>query len=232
MNFDFNSFANISEPSSVNYLKPWSITSKVTFKEVSEPVTGKTKDGGTWKAWDLVFESPEGMYSERIFEPTTDERNVYNGKELPTDFERSQQIVVQVLAAFNPKGLEKLRTLTATGKIKSFEQFMTVVKKLLEGVTTTKDIKLKLQGRKSTSVDGTTRWYARLPQASIGQDGKVFMSKFIGENVPDFNSWELGQKKQYDEGAPSNPEISTPVKTNDIDTSSNDDIDFDDLGEL
>ena len=227
MNFDFNGFSQISEPSSVNYLKPWTITEKVSFKEVSEPITGKTKDGGEWKAWDFVFESPEGIYSERIFEPTTTERGQYNGKELPTDFERSQQFVVQVLAAYNPKGLDKLRTLTATGKIKSFEQFIAAVKKLLENTTAT--VKLKLQGRKTTSADGTSRWYAKLPNASIGQDGKVFMSKFIGETVPDFNSWELSQKKQYDEGAPSNPEITAPIKANDIDTSSDDDIDFSDL---
>lgn len=229
MNFDFNSFSNISEPSSENHLSPWKIYENVTFKGVSDPITGSSQSGNNWKAWDFTFECPEGIYVERIFEPTTTERNTYNGKELPSDFERSQQFVVQVLAAYNPKGLEKLRALTSSGKIKSFDQFMQAVAKLLESADTTKNIKLKLQGRKSTSAGGTEVQYAKTPSASIGKDGTVFMSKFIGEKVS-FNSWELAQKKAYESATPSNPETKTPV--NDIDSSDGDDIDFNDLAGL
>ena len=71
MNFSFDGFSKISEPSSVSYLKPWNIYENVTFKGVSDPVSGNKSDGTTWKAWDFTFECKEGVYSERIFEPTT-----------------------------------------------------------------------------------------------------------------------------------------------------------------
>ena len=220
----FQGFSEVSTPSEGSYLRPWNIYSGVKFGGVSAPVTGNTKDGGTWKAWDFTFECADGVYKERIFEPTTLERGEYNGKPMPSDFERTQCFVAQVVSAFNPEGFEKLKSLTSSGKIKTFEQFIDVVKKLLDKATVD-SVQLKLLGRKTQ--DGKV--YARITNCAIGQDGKAFMSAFLGKNLR-FTKWEEDQKKLYDSAIPSNPESSTPINT-DIDASptGSNEVDFDDL---
>ena len=226
----FKSFSEVSTPAEGSYLKPWNIYKGVKFGGISDPVTGNRKDGGTWKAWDFTFECEDGVYKERIFEPTTLERGEYNGKVMPSDFERSQCFIAQVMSVYNPAGFEKLKQLTAEGKIKTFEQFIEVVKKLLAKPvqsTADNDIQLKLCGRKTQ--DGKV--YARLTNCAIGQDGKAFMSAFLGKKLS-FSAWEEGEKKRYESAAPSDPEASKPITT-DIDaspTSGDDDIDFDELG--
>lgn len=226
----FKSFSEVSTPAEGSYLKPWNIYKGVKFGGISDPATGNRKDGGTWKAWDFTFECEDGVYKERIFEPTTLDRGEYNGKVMPSDFERSQCFIAQVMSVYNPAGFEKLKQLTAEGKIKTFEQFIEVVKKLLAKPvqpTADNDIQLKLCGRKTQ--DGKV--YARLTNCAIGQDGKAFMSAFLGKKLS-FSAWEEGEKKRYESAAPSDPEASKPITT-DIDaspTSGDDDIDFDELG--
>ena len=226
----FKSFSEVSTPAEGSYLKPWNIYKGVKFGGISDPVTGNRKDGGTWKAWDFTFECEDGVYKERIFEPTTLDRGEYNGKVMPSDFERSQCFIAQVMSVYNPAGFEKLKQLTSEGKIKTFEQFIEVVKKLLAKPvqpTADNDIQLKLCGRKTQ--DGKV--YARLTNCAIGQDGKPFMSAFLGKKLS-FSAWEEGEKKRYESAAPSDPEASKPITT-DIDaspTSGDDDIDFDELG--
>lgn len=226
----FKSFSEVSTPAEGSYLKPWNIYKGVKFGGISDPATGNRKDGGTWKAWDFTFECEDGVYKERIFEPSTLDRGEYNGKILPSDFERSQCFIAQVMSVYNPAGFEKLKQLTAEGKIKTFEQFIEVVKKLLAKPvqpTADNDIQLKLCGRKTQ--DGKV--YARLTNCGIGQDGKAFMSAFLGKKLS-FSAWEEGEKKKYESAAPSDPEASKPITT-DIDTSptsGDDDIDFDELG--
>ena len=223
----FKSFSEVSTPAEGSYLKPWNIYKGVKFGGVSDPSTGNKKDGGTWKAWDFTFECEDGVYRERIFEPTTLERGKYNDKELPSDFERSQCFIAQVMSVYNPTGFEKLKALTNEGKIKTFDQFIEVVKKLLAKPvqpTADNDIQLKLCGRKTQ--DGKV--YARLTNCAIGQDGKPFMSAFLGKKLS-FSAWEEGEKKKYESASPSDPEASKPITT-DIDTSptsGDDDIDFD-----
>ena len=223
----FQSFSEVSV-SEGSYLRPWNIYHHVKFGGVSDPVTGNTKDGGTWKAWDFNFECEEGIYRERIFEHTTTERGEYQGKEMPSDFERSQCFITQVLATYNPAGLEKLRELTNSGKVKTFEQFIELVKRALTKAaqpSADNDIQLKLQGRTSNG-----KVFARLTNCSIGKDGKPFMSPFLGKKLT-FTKWEEDQKKEYESATPSNPETSKPINT-DIDqspTGDNDNIDFNDI---
>ena len=220
----FKSFSDVSV-SDGSYLRPWNIYHNVKFGGISDPITGNTKDGGTWKAWDFTFECEEGIYRERIFEPTTMERGEYNGKQMPSDFERSQCFVAQVVSTYNPAGFEKLKELTSAGKIKTFDQFIEIIKKLLAKPTAEGDIQLKLLGRNS---DGKV--FARLPNCAIGKDGKAFMSSFLGKKLT-FTMWEETQKKNYESASPSNPEVAKPVST-DIDKSpadGGDDINFDDL---
>ena len=221
----FKSFSDISAPSESAYLKPWNIYKKVKFAGVSDPITGNRNDGEGWKAWDFTFECEDGVYRERIFEPTTMERGEYNGKVMPSDFERTQCFIAQVLFIYNPKGLEKLKQLTGEGKVKTFDQFMDVVKKLLEKPivpTDDNDIQLKLAGRNSNG-----RIYPRITNCAIGQDGKAFMSPFLGKKLT-WSAWEEQQKRAYETSAPSDPEATKPIATNDIDTKS-EDIDFENL---
>lgn len=226
MDFNFGGFAEIQEPSSGNSLKPWNIYNEVNFGGVSTKQSGTRKDGTPWNAWDFTFNAKEGSYSERIFEPLNDNDTEYNGKKIPSDFKRTQQFVVQVLSAYNPEGLEKLKEVTKSGKIKSFEQFIGLVSKLLEKpvkASENNNIQLKLLGRNSTAEDGSTRVYAKLTNCSYGSDGKPFMSKFIGKDLH-MSSWEEQQAKKYASAVPSNPEKSNPVN-NDIDSSSKKEID-------
>ena len=221
----FKSFSDISAPSESTYLKPWNIYKKVKFAGVSDPITGNRSDGEGWKAWDFTFECEDGVYRERIFEPTTMERGEYNGKVMPSDFERTQCFIAQVLFIYNPKGLEKLKQLTGEGKVKTFDQFMDVVKKLLEKPivpTDDNDIQLKLAGRNSNG-----RIYPSITNCAIGQDGKAFMSPFLGKKLT-WSAWEEQQKRAYETSAPSDPEATKPIATNDIDTKS-EDIDFENL---
>lgn len=218
----FKSFSEVSTPVESNFLRPWNIYKDVKFAGISDAITGNKSDGSSWKAWDFTFECEEGIYRERIFEPTTTERGEYNGKPMPSDFERSQCFIKQVLFAYNPTGLEKIITLTNSGKVKTFEQFIEAVKKVLTKTTET-NICLKLCGRKTQ--DG--KIYARVTNCAIGQDGKAFMSPFLGKKLS-FSAWEEAEKRKYETAAPSNPETNKPV-TNDIDESSSDDDLFEDL---
>lgn len=213
MDFNFSGLADIQKASNNNYLQPWSLNEMVEFTGITGPVTGGQGDKA-WKAWDFKFKCPNGEYSERIFEPneeslkrrTTKNSNGHES-ELPSDFERTQLVVMQILDAYNPKGADALRK--NGSKIHTFDQFMELVKKALANPTKpTKEhnIMLKLNGR--TDQKGKT--YARLPYANIGDDGKPWMSKFIGENVT-LSSYELGKQEEYKKAKPSNPEKTNPV---------------------
>ena len=224
--FDFSGFGGISAPSNNSFLGPWGVYDMVEFDGISDPISGKRNDNTEWKAWDFKFKSPKGTYSERIFEP--DENGIKRRKmtnangheyELPSDFERSQQVVAQIVAAYNPTGFEKLKATATSGKIKTFEQFINVAKNLLEKPikpTEEHNIKLKLLGRNSSD----NRVYARLPNCGISRnDNKPFMEKFIGENVL-MTSWEAHQADAYHKAKPSNPEATSPMAdTVDVSTS-------------
>lgn len=225
MNFNFDGFSDIKESTGGNHLRPWGIYNEVNFGGVSDKLEGTKKDGTPWKAWDFTFNAKEGVYNERIFEPQTTDDTEYNGKKIPSDFKRAQQFIVQVLSTYNPKGLEKLREITKSGKVKTFEQFIGLVKQLLEKpivADAKNNIQIKLQGRKSTNEDGSISWYAKLPNCSYGNDGKPFMSQFLGKNLT-FSSWEEQQKNIFAGAKPTNPETSDPV-TDNIDNSSEDEI--------
>ena len=221
----FKSFSEVSAPSENSFLRPWNIYKKVRFGGVSEPSTGTRKDGNSWKAWDFTFECEDGIYRERIFEPTTMERGEYNGKPLPSDFERTQCFVAQVLFTYNPKGFEKLKQITGEGKIKTFDQFMDAVKQLLAKPivpTDENDIQLKLLGRNSNG-----KVYARVTNCGIGQDGKAFMSPFLGKKLT-WTVWEEQEKKKFENSKPSDPETVKPIS--DIDSAGEDSkIDFESL---
>lgn len=208
MNMNFDSIANI-KPTSQN-LKAWHIYDKVDFKGVSDPITGPTKDGGTWKAWDLTFQSPEGIYRERIFEPNekatkrTELPGSNGGKiTLPSNLEYIQQVVMQILDAYTTDGRNKLSELAAAGKLHNieFSQFMTIIKALTKNPIKASDdnnIQLKLQGRNSNGAV-----YAKLPNARINREGEVWLEKFVGKGLT-MTAYELNKANEMSSVKPTN----------------------------
>lgn len=228
--FDFGSIADVSV-SQGTFLKPWHIYDDVKFAGISDPITGTTKDGNTWKAWDFTFESPEGVFKEKIFEPnekSTQRAHVKGNNggevELPSDFERIEQVIAQIVATYTTDGMDKLKKLSESGKLDNleFSQFIEVIKKLLKtpiNPTEEHPIQLKLQGR---TVNGVT--YARLPNAAVSKQNKeVFMGKFLGYPLS-FTSYEKGQADKYNAGPTNMASVDASNKSIDISNVNTDDL--------
>ena len=232
MKMNFGSVANISTNATSNYLKPWNIYDDVKFDGISDPVSGNTKDGGTWRAWDFTFTCPQGIYRERVFEPQNDERMTVtnsNGHEsqLPSAQEKLLFFAMQLIDTYNPDVKDKF--IAACAKIngeanphKQFDLFFGALKKAIEGSEIT--AQLLLTGRKSgDSV------YASLPNfvRINSKTNEPFTSeRFIGHNLG-FSAYEAGEKKKYDAAAPTNMD---KVEKNEPKAAKGDEIDnFDSL---
>lgn len=207
-------FGTVNKPvSNQSFLRPWNIYDNVKFGGISEPVTGNTKDGGTWKAWDITFNSPNGIYRERIFDPNKQagERREYenNGKKriLPSEVERIQEIFRQIISVYAQDNMKaKLQEYTEQGKLSNieFSDFIKVMNAILKNPKEPSDeypIQIKLQGRK----DSEGRTFARLPNAAISNDGEVFMERFLGANLT-MSAYEQGEAKKYNSAKPTNME--------------------------
>lgn len=234
MALNFGSLATTQTSSSSNYLRPWNIYSEVKFGGVEGPFSGTSAKGNSWTAYDFKFESKDGNYTERIFEPveaSTERRKVTNNQghesELPSDFERTMAFLAQVGNVYNPEGFKKLQA--ASSKVSSFGQLIEVFKKCIGTPDTTTN--LKLAGRNS---NGTV--YAGLPTfvRINGKTGEVFTSdNFLGDKVA-FSSWELSKKAEYENAKPTTPK-SDPALDSVSDVAEpaaaeGDDIDLDSLG--
>ena len=221
---NFGTVSKVSTEVSGSFLRPWNIYNEVKFEGISDVVTGNRQDGGSWRAWDFTFTCPQGSYKERIFEPNEqgqERRTVTNanGHEspMPSDMERVLYFAAQVVDTFAHDKYDKY--VAACAKISTFDQFIAILHKILDGSTVATS--LLLAGRKDKS--GTV--YAVLPNfvRINSKTGEAFMSeKFLGDNLA-FTAWELGQKKAYESAKPTKME-----ESNDIDTSDDglDDIDL------
>lgn len=228
INLDFGSLATTQAVSTNNRLRAWNIYENVKFDGIEGPVTGTGQTGNEWKAYDFKFSCPEGIYVERIFEPTEKsiERRSFpnaNGHdvEMPSDWERTRSFIAQLVAVYNPEGYKVLQE--NSSKIKSFEQMIALVSKLMEGCDTTTS--LKLAGRNN---NGTV--YATLPRfVSINsKTHECYTSdNFVGDKVA-FSAWELKQKNSYESAKPTEMTDTgvaslsedTPVASNDEDIDS------------
>jgi len=224
-NFNFGSIAKVSTETSGNYLRPYNVYKNVKFAGVSEPLTGNTKDGGTWKAWDFTFEAPEGIYNERIFEPTEKSQTrakVTNANghetELPSEFERTLYFAAQVVEAFRPEKAEAFKK--QCEKITTFDDFIKCLKTVLSNPSKTAE--LLLTGR---TYEGSV--YAKLPNfVRIGKDGNPYTSeKFVGENLA-LSSYELQKKKEYESAKPTNMDTVAPTASG---AKGSEDMDYDSL---
>lgn len=219
---NFGTVSKVSTEVSGSFLRPWNIYTDVKFEGISDVVTGSKQSGGSWRAWDFTFTCPQGSYKERIFEPNEQgqERRMVansNGHEspMPSDMERILYFAAQVVDTFAHDKYEKY--VAACAKISTFDQFIALLHKVLDGSKVTTS--LLLAGRKDKS--GTI--YAALPNfvRINSKTGEAFMSeKFLGDNLA-FSPWELSQKKAYETAKP------TKMEENDIDTSTDSDDNFD-----
>jgi len=225
---NFGNIAKVSTETN-SFLRAWNIYDEVKFEGISDVVTGNRKDGGTWRAWDFTFTCPQGSYKERIFEPGEngeERRKIANANghesEMPSDMDRIKYFAVHLVETFAPTKRDKF--MEACGKISTFDQFIALLHKVLDGSTITTS--LLLAGRNNA---GTV--YAALPNfvRINSKTGEPFMSeRFLGDNLA-FTAWELSKKKEYESAKP------TPMKDaggNDIDTDTGDGIDDLDLGDI
>jgi hypothetical protein len=225
MALNFGSVASIDTNAGGSYMRAWNIYNDVKFDGISEEVSGNRKDGGTWRAWDFTFSCPQGSYKERIFEPNEqgqERRKVKNANghesEMPSDMERVLYFASQVVDTYAPDKYDKY--VAACAKISTFDQFIALLHKVLDG--TTKTSSLLLAGRNNA---GTV--YAALPNfvRVNSKTGEAYTAeRFLGDNLG-FSAWELGQKKIYEEARPT---AMNDSKVDDVKSEEN----FDDIDSL
>ena len=225
MALNFGSVASIDTNAGGSYMRAWNIYNDVKFDGISEEVSGNRKDGGTWRAWDFTFSCPQGSYKERIFEPNEqgqERRKVKNANghesEMPSDMERVLYFASQVVDTYAPDKYDKY--VAACAKISTFDQFIALLHKVLDG--TTKTSSLLLAGRNNA---GTV--YAALPNfvRVNSKTGEAYTAeRFLGDNLG-FSAWELGQKKIYEEARPT---AMNDSKVDDVKSEEN----FDDIDNL
>lgn len=225
MALNFGSVASIDTNAGGSYMRAWNIYNDVKFDGISEEVSGNRKDGGTWRAWDFTFSCPQGSYKERIFEPNEqgqERRKVKNANghesEMPSDMERVLYFASQVVDTYAPDKYDKY--VAACAKISTFDQFIALLHKVLDG--TTKTSSLLLAGRNNA---GTV--YAALPTfvRVNSKTGEAYTAeRFLGDNLG-FSAWELGQKKLYEEARPT---AMNDSKVDDVKSEEN----FDDIDSL
>ena len=225
MALNFGSVASIDTNAGGSYMRAWNIYNDVKFDGISEEISGNRKDGGTWRAWDFTFSCPQGSYKERIFEPNEqgqERRKVKNANghesEMPSDMERVLYFASQVVDTYAPDKYDKY--VAACAKISTFDQFIALLHKVLDG--TTKTSSLLLAGRNNA---GTV--YAALPNfvRVNSKTGEAYTAeRFLGDNLG-FSAWELGQKKIYEEARPT---AMNDSKVDDVKSEEN----FDDIDSL
>ena len=225
MALNFGSVASIDTNAGGSYMRAWNIYNDVKFDGISAEDSGNRTDGGTWRAWDFTFSCPQGSYKERIFEPNEqgqERRKVKNANghesEMPSDMERVLYFASQVVDTYAPDKYDKY--VAACAKISTFDQFIALLHKVLDG--TTKTSSLLLAGRNNA---GTV--YAALPNfvRVNSKTGEAYTAeRFLGDNLG-FSAWELGQKKIYEEARPT---AMNDSKVDDVKSEEN----FDDIDSL
>ena len=244
MNMNFGSLANAKPTNTNSFLKPYEIHENVTIKgtEIKE---GTSSNGNPWKSLNITFGNDNGIYKHSIFWITSDkdfERGVQemsNGgkRELPSNWERTSDLMASIGFAFAPEQFAKLQA--ASSKAKSFDDIALAFKKMCDAVIDNKATNMKLVGRNSNG-----RVYATLPNctgiACADTEEKAARNNVrindwytwrispFNDSVSalDFSNYEMQKAEEYKNAKPTKmPE------TKDIDNVSSDDeeIDFESL---
>ena len=195
---NFNFSLNDTEVSSnvQTRLKPYTIT------EITS-ITADKKEGSTWKAVEITFNSANGVHKEMMFIPDEENgttRRKWGEVEFPSNWENFKQAVAHILGVYYPDGFEKFKEYVT--KVKSIEQFADGFIKILNKAPENKT-NLKLVGRNNK---GTV--YATLPSACyiIKDDAgnytdKVRPNNFLGDNLT-FTPSELKKQAEYANAKP------------------------------
>ncbi len=208
MDFNFNSLSQQNfATTSPRYLRPYDIY-KVNLTKIEKTELKGTKDpNAVYPVISFEFTSTEdkGIFEDKLFIPTTEQdmqRITLTNSEgheysRPSHFENFQFTLMQIVHALNPKGEEKIKSMSS--KIKTIDDFIKLVLDNLKG-TSDVETNLKLVGK--TNANGNT--YAILPKAcGISRAGELFPINFIGENLF-FTNYEISQQKKYQDAKPTN----------------------------
>lgn len=215
--FDFSN----TKTSVITRLQPWTIN-KVTFKGV-EIKTGKTKDGGDWKAIQFKFSGEKGVFEPMVFCPK-DEKGVerFSGKtgdrewEMPSQAEQLFLTIAHVISTLSP---------TAWSKFPQKWDLPKDVDKLLN--TTVAALKSSIGKETNIKLIGDSRNYASIPNfiSCRPGEGAVIYNNWLGENLA-FTNGELAKKEKLEKTKPT--KIEEPVNNPD-ENSENNDIDWDNI---
>jgi hypothetical protein len=193
-------------------LRPWD-TYEVKFVEAKyDTIKGKKDETKTYEMLIVRFESEDGYYEERIFNPGEkgNERFENTNKEghkyySASPMERLRIFIAQMLTVLNPDGMKKMVELAP--KISSFKQLCEVFAKLMEPAKG-KITHLKLVGRTNSQ---TNRVEPCLPKfAGVSKNGDLFTAdNFIGDKLF-FSPYEEEQKQKYLAAKPTNMDALEP----------------------
>lgn len=194
-------------------LRPWDIY-EVKFVEAKyETFEGKKEEnkGQIYEALTVRFESENGYYEERIFNPgekgnerfentNADGHKYYSAAPM----ERLRIFIAQMLTVLAPEGMKKM--VQVAPKIASFKQLCEVFAQLMapaKGKTT----HLKLVGK----TDKDNRIQPCLPKfAGVSKQGELFTAdNFIGDKLF-FSTYEEGKRKEYLAAKPTDMEKKNP----------------------
>lgn len=230
-NLNFGTLETVKATPAARRLKPWDIYENITFSGFrKETMTGKKDPEKKYEILKVRFDAENGYHEESIFYPVRDEdfkRNTYKTKEghereLPSNFERAQMLVAQILDAVCPEGLEKLRAVQK--KITSFDQFVELVIKLSNPAKDKKQTNLKLSGK--TDKDGNVN--AVIGNfLNINNDGVLYVSdKFIGKDL-EFSTYQKQQREAYLKAKPT--DMSKVKNTEDVEDIKEDNSDLENM---
>lgn len=166
MSFNFGTLSTAKPATTNSYLKPYNIYENVTIKS-TEIKSGTSAKGNDWKSLNITFGNDEGTYSHSIFWITSDKdfergsQDMPNGgkRELPSNWERTRDIIAAIGFAFAPEAFTKLQAMAS--KAKTFDDIALTFKKILDATIDKNPTNMKLIGRNSGG-----KVYATLPSCT------------------------------------------------------------------
>lgn len=187
MNFNFS---EVSLPSNISYLKPYTIYDNVVIDKI-DTKEGTSSKGKAWKNMTITFKCEEGIHNESIFWITDNsdfERNTYkknDGSEgvLPSNWETTRDTMAAIGLTFAPDIFPKLQA--ASTKAKSFDDIANAYIKMIDSVKGKVSTKMKLVGKNSNG-----KVYAALPKCiGIAQATTEKAAAEHGVNLNDYYTW-------------------------------------------
>lgn len=239
--FNFNSFTQAKPTSTSSYLKPYTINKNVTIKS-TEIKEGKSEKGD-WKSLVITFGNDEGIHSDSTFFLDISDQNVINRREvdmpnggkrqMPSQWEQTYYKLAAIGYAFASEYIDKFNSVV--GKCKTFNDFITAYKSMIDKVINKTTSDMKLVGRNSNG-----HIYATLPNCvGIAQATDEKRAASNNVNVNDWYTWMVSpfgsnltftayeEKKRNELSSAKPTQINDTVAIDNITSSgSEDEVDF------